>query len=127
MLLRSDHRDGDLTAWFRHDIFIRKGGETRCDDLHSNGAAGGDDVDRCFALRIRLDLQIAFVLTVENGIEDDGRIWDWLAVELLQDGNFNVRGSWWRLVLATAFDIRAVLTEKSMREGQTKSQSEEQR
>ena len=69
MLLRSNHRDGDLTAWFRDDIFIRKGGEAGCDDLHPNSAAGGDNVDRCLALGIRLDLQIAFVLTVENGIE----------------------------------------------------------
>jgi len=124
--LRVNHGDGDLPGWFCHEILFRVGGEASGNNLHTNGAPSGDDVDRRLALGVCLDLEIALLFAVQSGVEDDGGVADGLAVELLQHRDFNVRGGGRGLIFAAVFD-RGILAENSTGRTQTKTEREKQR
>ncbi len=73
-----------LSAGLVDLVVLGVGGETSGDDLHAYRAAGRDDVDDRLAVGVGLDLEVALVLAVHDGVEDDGGVHDGLAVELLE-------------------------------------------
>jgi RNA polymerase sigma factor (sigma-70 family) len=110
LFLRPKHFYGDIAGGFGDEVIVGVGGEAVGDDLDADGAAGGDDVDDGFAFGIGLDFEVALVLAVLGGVEDDGGVDDGFAVGVLGDSDLDVGGGGWRLVLAAVTDRGIVLS-----------------